>query len=200
MASSPTLVVSRIRRDERRTKSKVSRQRNNIGAYTTISFIGEESKSSTRKFYRSTGKQVCLSACSFFFFSDVAFTTQSPSLLHLHPFGNIQMGQVNERSLSTLIGTRLFFSLFGHVGHIARNNLKFAFAEHVSPICKYIIFKHFSLKQIHPREWRTKLRGANVIKILYRRWYFEIGNLSSPTTPPGWIPKLRSKFSWGGRG
>lgn len=80
----------------------------------------------------------------------MAFITQSPSLLHLHPFGNIQMGQVNERSLSTLIDTRLFFSLFGHVGHIARNNLKFAFAEHVSPICKYIIFEHTFLPETDP--------------------------------------------------
>lgn len=77
----------------------------------------------------------------------MAFITQSPSLLHLHPFGNIQMGQVNERSLSTLIDTRLFFSLFGHVGHIARNNLKFAF---VSPICKYIIFEHTFLPETDP--------------------------------------------------
>lgn len=57
---------------------------------------------------------------------------------------------VNERSLSTLIDTRLFFSLFGHVGHIVRNNLKFAFAEHVSPICKYIIFEHTFLPETDP--------------------------------------------------
>lgn len=81
----------------------------------------------------------------FFFFRRGFYHAESVSFPLA--FGNIQMGQVNERSLSTLIETRLFFSLFGHVGHIARNNLKFAF---VSPICKYIIFEHTFLPETDP--------------------------------------------------
>lgn len=77
----------------------------------------------------------------------------------------------------TIIGTRLFFSLLDIVGRIARNNLKFALAEYVPPICKYIFEYIFSLKQRSLREWGDKIgerrkRNQNSLSQVFRNWKF----------------------------
>lgn len=105
----------------------VPRQRNNI-APVTISFkSGEESKSSSIEakilLFRAQVNRLLIttilrtlhSACRnytraefciffLFFFPERFLRTQvftPPLLIQSYPFGNIQMGQVNERSLST---------------------------------------------------------------------------------------------------
>lgn len=131
MASSPTLVVSRIRRDPW-TKEQVeggwSRDRGIISRRLRYRLKVEKNRKvrrSRRKFYCSVHRwTVCLSrryyvrytrrvvitlapsfvSFFFFFFPERFLRTQvftPPLLIQSYPFGNIQMGQVNERSLST---------------------------------------------------------------------------------------------------